>query len=143
MDTIVARYGQLGVPLWPHVASSAYAAILSGEEKSLFCALTWDAFPVGWAALGRWWSRSGPDWVLQEILLVWTWPVGWDVAELPFREALGGALAFEGFAQAVDIQSFSCVMRNDAAAAKACFRKGSTQSPQMQRCALRLDRAAA
>jgi hypothetical protein len=34
-------------------------------------------------------------------------------------------------------------MRNDAAAAIACFRKGSTQSPQMQRCALRLDRAAA
>jgi hypothetical protein len=54
MDDLLARYGPLGVPLWPHVASSAYAALLSGEEKSLFCALTWDASPVGWAALGRW-----------------------------------------------------------------------------------------
>ncbi len=72
-----------------------------------------------------------------------TWPVGWDVTEQPFREALGGALAFEGFAQSVDIQGFSCVLRNDAAAAIASFRKGSTKSPQMQRCTLRLDQAAA
>ena len=33
------------------MASSAYAFLLSGEERSLFCALTWDASPVGWAAL--------------------------------------------------------------------------------------------
>jgi hypothetical protein len=143
MDDLLAGYGLLGVPLCPHVASSAYAALLSGEEKSLFCALTWDASPVGWAALGRWWSRSGLDWMLQEILLVGTWPLGWDVTEQPFREALGGALAFEGFAQAVDIQGFSCVLRNDAAAAIASFHKGSTKSPQMQCCALQLDRAAA
>jgi hypothetical protein len=143
MDDLLALYGPLGVPLWPHVASSAYAALLSGEEKSHFCALTWDASPVGWAALGRWWSRSGPDWELRELLLVGTWPAGWDTSEQPFREALGGALAFEGFAQAVDIQGFSCVLWNDAAAAIASFRKGSTKSPQMQRCELWLDRAAA
>ncbi len=98
MDDLLARYGSLGVPLWPHVTSSAYAALLSGEEKSLFCALTWDASPVGWAALGRWWVRSGPDWELRELLLVGTWAEGWDTSEQPFREALGGALAFEGFA---------------------------------------------
>jgi hypothetical protein len=143
MNDLLSRYGPLGVPLRPHVASSAYAALLSGEEKSLFCALTWDASPVGWAALGRWWARSGPDWELRELLLVGTWPEGWDTSEQPYREALAGALAFEGFAQAVDIQSFSCILRNDAAAAIACFSKGSTQSHQMQRCALRLDRAAA
>ena len=45
--------------------------------------------------------------------------------------------------QAVDVSARSCVLRNDAAAAVAAFRKGSTQSPHMQRCALRLDRAAA
>ncbi len=61
----------------------------------------------------------------------------------PFREALGGALAFEAFVQAVDVSARYCVLCNDAAAAVASFRKGSTQSPQMQRCALRLDRAAA
>jgi hypothetical protein len=81
--------------------------------------------------------------VLHDILLVGTWPVGWNVTEQPFLEDLGWALAFEGFAQAVDIQGFTCVLRNDASAAIASFRKGSTKSPQMQRCALRLDRAAA
>ena len=79
----------------------------------------------------------------QELLLVGTWPAGWDVSEQPFREALGGALAFEAFVQAADIRGRYCVLRNDAAAAVAAFRKGSTQSPQMQRCALRLSRAAA
>ncbi len=52
-------------------------------------------------------------------------------------------LAFEALAQAVDISGRSCILRNDASAAIASFRKGSTISPQMQRCALRLDRAAA
>jgi hypothetical protein len=143
MDALLVRYGPLGVPLWPRVPSSAYAALLSGEEKSLLCALTWDASPVGWAALGRWWICSGLIWELRELLLVGSWPAGWDTSEQPFREALGGALAFEGFAQAVDIRGFSCILRNDASAAIASFRKGSTQSPQLQRCALRLDRAAA
>ncbi len=72
-----------------------------------------------------------------------SWPAGWDVSEQPFREALGGALAFEGFAQAVDLQGRSCVLRNDASAAITAFLKGSTQSAPMQRCALRLYRAAA
>ena len=125
------------------MASSAYAALLSGEELALFCALTWDASPFGWAGLARWWSHTGTEPVLLEQLLVGSWPAGWDVDEQPFREALGGALAFEAFAQAVDIRGLSCVLRNDAAAAVAAFRKGSTRSPQMQRCALRLDRAAA
>ncbi len=43
----------------------------------------------------------------------------------------------------MDIRGLTCVLRNDAAAAIASFRKGSTQSPPMQLCALRLDRAAA
>jgi hypothetical protein len=62
-----------------------------------------------------------------------------------FRESLGGALAFEAFTQAVDIpgRGCTCVLRNDAAAAIASFSKGSTRSPQTQRCALRLDRVAA
>jgi hypothetical protein len=142
MDALLVRYGPLGVQLWPRVASSAYTALVSGEEKSLLCTLTWDASPVGWAALGRWWSCSGSIWELLELLLVGTWPADWDTLELPSRQALGGALAFEGFAHAVDIH-FSCILRNNAAAAVASFRKGSTRSPQMQRCALRLDRAAA
>ncbi len=74
------------------------------------------------------------------MLLVCSWPASWDVSQQPFREALGGVLALD---QAVDISGRSCIMRNDASAAIASFRKGSTISPQMQRCALRLDRAAA
>jgi hypothetical protein len=52
-------------------------------------------------------------------------------------------MAFEAFAQAVDMRGLTCVLYNDVAAAIASFRKGSPQSPPMQRCALRLDRAAA
>jgi hypothetical protein len=61
MDGLIRHYGPLGAPLWPLFASSAYASVFSGEEKSLFCALTWDAFPDGWAALGRQWTLSGLD----------------------------------------------------------------------------------
>ena len=143
MAEVIRHYGPLGAPLWPPVASSAYAALLSGEERSLFCALTWDASPVGWAGLARWWDHSGREPVLRDLLLLGSWPADWDVSQQPFREALGGALAFEAFTQAVHIGGLTCVLRNDAAAAVAAFRKGSTQSPQMQRCALRLDRAAA
>ena len=143
MAEVIRHYGPLGAPLWPPVASSAYAALLSGEERSLFCALTWDASPVGWAGLARWWDHSGREPVLRDLLLLGSWPADWDVSQQPFREALGGALAFEAFTQTVHIGGLTCVLRNDAAAAVAAFRKGSTQSPQMQRCALRLDRAAA
>ncbi len=108
----------------------------------MFCALTWDASTFRWAALARWWDMSGPAPVLRQLLLVGTWPDGWDVSEQPFSEALGGALALEAFAQAVDISWLYCILSNDAAAAIAAFRKGSTQSPQMQRCALQLSRAA-
>jgi hypothetical protein len=93
--------------------------------------------------LARWRPRDGSEPALRDLLLLGTWPADWDVSQQLFREALGGALAFEAFAQAVDIRGLTCVLRNDAAAAIASFRKGSTQSPPMQRCALRLDRAAA
>jgi hypothetical protein len=59
MRAVLLRYGPAGCPLWPPVASSAYAALLCGEETSLFCALTWDASTHGWAAVALWWDRSG------------------------------------------------------------------------------------
>ncbi len=40
-------------------------------------------------------------------------------------------MAFEAFAQAVDIRGLTCIPRNDAAAAIASFSKGSPQSPPM------------
>ena len=143
MQGVITRYGPAGCPLWPPVASSAYASLLCGEERHLFCSLTWDASTSGWAALARWWELAGSEPVLRDLLMVGSWPAGWDVSQQPYREALGGALGFEAFTQAVDISSRCCILRNDASAAIAAFRKGSSQSPQMQRCALRLDRAAA
>jgi hypothetical protein len=59
MDDIIARCWPLGMPLWLPVAFSAYAALISGEEKSLFCALMWDASPDGLASLARCWTLSG------------------------------------------------------------------------------------
>ena len=54
MVAIVERHSEAGVPLWPLVASSAYAAFLRGELGLEFFALTWDASTHGWAALMRW-----------------------------------------------------------------------------------------
>ncbi len=139
MCCVPQRYAPAGCPFWPPLASSANAALLRGEAQAVFCALTWDASTFGWA-LARRWDVSGPSPVLQELLLVGTWPVGWDVSELLFREALGGALAFEAFVQAVDIRWRYNILRKDEGAAIAAFRKGSTQSLEMQRCALRLSR---
>ncbi len=131
MDAVITRYGPLGFLFWAPVAS-AYAALLTGEEKSLCCTLTWNALPSGWAALARWWSRAGPEQVLLDlVLLVGSWQADWDVSEQPCWEALGGTLAFKAFAQAVDILGLSYVLRKDVAAAIASFCKGSTQSPLM------------
>ena len=80
---------------------------------------------------------------LQERLLLGSWPAGWDVSQQPFREALGGALAFEAALQAADLSGYVCILRNDASTAIAAFRKGSTQSVPVQRCALYLARCAA
>ena len=139
----IARFAPSGSPLWPAIPSSAYSALLSGSEMQAFCSLTWDASPDGWAALARWWDTTGPSPVLRELLLIGSWPADWDVSQQAFREALGGVLAFEAFVRAVDIRGRLCILRNDASAAVAAFRKGSSQSPPMQRCALRLNRAAA
>ncbi len=131
MDAVITRYGPLGSLLWAPVAS-AYAALLTGEEKSSCCNLTWNASPSGWAALARWWSRTGPEQVLLDlVLLVGSWQADWDVSEQPCWETLGGTLAFKAFAQAVNIWGLSCVLHKDVAAAIASFCKGSTQSPLM------------
>jgi hypothetical protein len=102
----------------------------------VFCTLTWDASPLGWAALGLWWDLDGPSPVLRRYLFIGTWSVGWPVTDQTHREALGGALTFEALVQAVNIRGHICIMRNDASAAIAAFRKGSS-------CAVYLSRVAA
>ena len=67
---IIRRFAPSGSQLWPPIASSAYASLVRGEEQSVFCSLTWDASPFGWAALARWWDLAGPVPVLRDLLLV-------------------------------------------------------------------------
>jgi hypothetical protein len=59
----------------------------------------------------------GPEPVLLDQLFVSSWLADWDVSKQPFLKALGGSMALEAFAQAVDIWGLTCVPRNDAAAA--------------------------
>jgi hypothetical protein len=59
MCCVLQCYAQVGCPIWPPLASSAYAALLREEEQTVFCSLTWDASTFGWAALARWWDVSG------------------------------------------------------------------------------------
>jgi hypothetical protein len=143
LRSVLNRYGSAGVPLWPPVLSSAYAAMISGNVKDAFCSLTWDASTFGWAGLARWWDLSGSCPVLRDLLLLGTWPAGWDVSQQAYREALGGPLAFDAFLMAADVQGLFCILRNDAEAAMGALRKGSTQSAPMQRCALHLARTSA
>ena len=143
MDRVVRRYSGAGVPLWPPVASSAYASFLRGELGPEFFSLTWDASTRGWAALLRWWVEGSGGRSLREKLLIGTWPVGEDVSEQPYRECLAAPLALEAAARVLDLRGMIGLLRNDAEAAIAALRKGSTQSGPMQRSALRVSRLCA
>jgi hypothetical protein len=139
MERVVGRCS--GVPLWPPVASSAHASFLQGELGPGFFSLTWDASRHGWAALLRWWVEGPGGRSLRERLLIGSWPEGEGVSEQPYRE-LAAPLALEAAAQVLDVRGRIGLLRNDAEAAIAALRKGSTQEP-MQRSALRASRLCA
>ncbi|MFN5017560.1 hypothetical protein [Bradyrhizobium sp.] len=103
MEAVVERYGEAGVPLWPPVASSAYAAFMRGDLGPEYYALSWDASTHGWAALLRGWNSAPPGSVLREELLVGTWPLGEDVSEQQYRECLAAPLALEAAARVLDL----------------------------------------
>ena len=70
-----------------------------------------------------------------------TWPAG--AAPPPdqvHREALGLCIALETAASLVDISHCSVILRNDSAPALSALRKGSTDSPFLQTCAMRMNR---
>jgi hypothetical protein len=103
--------------------------------------LTWDAGPLGYAALLRWWTcRGGERWELEELLIVGTWPPGSQVDHQPHREILAVCLAMESASQQLDLRGSLILFRNDAEAAIAALSKGSFQSPVMQSSAVRLNR---
>jgi hypothetical protein len=127
-------------PLWHPVASSAYASLLSGEEKMLLCALTWDSSPVGWAALARWWCHAVPEPARPAAGRLRAGRMERLRAAVPRR--VGQCPRLRGIRSGAQHSLAIRVPQNDACAAIASFRKGSTQSPRMQSCALCLDQAA-
>ncbi len=72
-----------------------------------------------------------------------TWPAGGAPENQVDREALGICIAFETAATLVDLSHSSVILRNDSEAALSALRKGSTGSPFLQACAMRLHRVAA
>ena len=72
-----------------------------------------------------------------------TWPAGAALCDQVHREALGLCIALETAASLVDLSHSSVILRNDSAPALSALRKGSTDSPFLQTCAMRLNRFAA
>ena len=70
-------------------------------------------------------------------------PDGEDVSEQPYRECLAAPLALEAAARVLNPKGRFGLLRNDAEAAIAALRKGSTQSAPMQRSALLASRLCA
>lgn len=141
---VTERFAPAGAPLWAPVASSAYSSFLRGDAdvRERFFSLTWDASPLGWAALLRWWTSSSGTWVLRDLLLVGSWPDHSPVSEQPHLECLAAPLALEAAAQALDLRCRIGLFRTDAEAAIAALRKGSSSAP-MQTSALRFARLCA
>ena len=138
LSGIIRRYAAAGAPLWPPVPSSLWASFLRGDLEALrVYELVWDASPAGWAARFRTRPAATPLWVAG------TWPPDTPAGAQAHREAFGGTFAFRAVAEAVHLGGAMVIMRNDAEAALAALRKGSTQSPEMQAAALELNRMCA
>jgi len=127
-----------GAPLWPMVASSAYGVLCRGDSlRTRLIAVSSDASPSG-SSIGL----QTPEARDMEIFPL-TWPAGGTPVDQVDREALGVCIAFETAAALVDLSHSSVILRNDSEAALCALRKGSTGSPFLQACAMRLHRLAA
>jgi hypothetical protein len=142
MLRVIEKGAPEGMEMWPLHPSTLYGRFLRrryGDQRMFV--LTWDAGPLGYAALLRWWTcRGGERWELEELLIVGTWPPGSQVDHQPHREILAVCLAMESASQQLDLRGSLILFRNDAEAAIAALSKGSFQSPVMQSSAVRLNR---
>jgi len=137
MLNVIFRYAPVGSELWPVPPATLYDQFLKGHIRAHMYTLTWDAAPNGWAALARWWVTINPGRrVLTQRLLVGTWPSYASITQQAHREAWAGALSLQALTQVEDTHSSTVLMRNDASAAIAAFRKGSFGSPELQEAAL-------
>jgi hypothetical protein len=136
--SVLERHWDSGVPLWPFVASSLHAAFLAGETgEAHVVVITWDPSVHGWGAVVRWWDNKGGK------VIVGPLPDTPDMLHQVRREALGGVLCFEAASRVVSLEGATVIMRNDASGALAAFPKGSFSTTFLQKCSMRLARAAA
>jgi len=132
---VLEEHAFSGVPLWPFVPSTLYAAFLAGETGlARVVVITWDASQFGWGMVLRSWDNPAGK------VVVGTLPDSPDMQHQVRREACGGCLAFEAAAQLVDLHGATVIFRNDAVGALTAFRKGSFRSTFLQQCAMRLCR---
>ena len=131
-------YASAGAPLWPPVPSSVYGALCKGDPVlTPTFGVSGDASASGWSL-----GLQTPDHRGMRIFPQ-TWPVGAPCDVQTHREALGLCLALEMAALLVDLTDATVVIRNDCSAALSALRKGSTDSPFLQACAMRMTRLAA
>jgi hypothetical protein len=129
---VLEDYAVVGRPLWPFIPSTLYASFLAGETgNSHVAVISWDASPLGWGAVVRWWdNRDGK-------VIVGSLPDSPDMAFQVRRETLGGVLALEAASRSVDLSEAVVILRNDAIGALSALRKGSFSSTFLQQCAMR------
>ena len=132
---VVEEFADPGVPLWPFVPSTLYAAFLAGETGAArIVVITWDSSVHGWGMVLRWWdNREGK-------VVVGTLPPSSDMEHQVRREMLGGCLAFEATERLLDLRQATVIFRNDALGALSAMRKGSFSSPFLQHWAMWLAR---
>jgi len=129
---VLEEHAFSGVPLWPFVPSTLYAAFLAGETGSARIAvITWDASQFGWGMVLRWWDN------IDGKIVVGTLPDIPDMAHQVRRETLAGCLAFEAAESILDLREATVILRNDAVGALTALRKGSFSSTYLQQCSMR------
>ena len=132
---VVEEFADPGVPLWPFVPSTLYAAFLAGETgPARIVVITWDASVHGWGMVLRWWdNRDGK-------IVVGSLPDSPDMQHQIRREMRAGCLAFEAAERLLDLREATVIFRNDALVALSAMRKGSFSSTFLQSWAMWLAR---
>ena len=132
---VVEEFADSGVPPWPFVPSTLYAAFLAGETvPACIVVITWDASVHGWGMVLRWWDN------LHGKVVVGSLPSSPDTEHQVRREMLAGCLAFEAAERLLDLRGATVIFRNDAVGALTAMRKGSFSSSFLQHWAMRLCR---
>ena len=130
---VLEEHAFSGVPLWPFVPSTLYAAFLAGETgRAPVVVITWDASHFGWGMVLLWCDN------LEGKVVVGSLPDTPDMLHQVRRETLAGCLAFEAAENILDLRDATIILRNDAVGALTAFRKGGFSSTFLQQCSMRM-----